>query len=485
MRKVFLSGLSAICLLIFLFSACARKEKIIIFSTSGISDWLSAEKKKKGGFAVLKKAIKKENHNSIVLDMGHWLTYIPEGRQRNINSIIACMNSVGYSLAIPGNKDLSFKPKNLNAPLKNSKFPIIASNTYLRTGARPQYAKARHILKLKNTAIGFFSINTFDAENMSAPKKLPFYRLEKENYEIARNVAELKKTGSKIIVMLLNIEPKKGLKFKKLCKFIASGKNAPDMVIINGLTQKKQLKINRTYFVNQTEDSSSVLRIKTSINPQTGKLAGVSSKILPLDKKDLGEDLKILKLETAHIKKLSGIFNKKIGSSTDKLERAPKGISSLANWIALSMKKWSRAKGAIITSDKLKEDISVGVITKRDLYNILDYNTYLVYLKVRGDGLRAIINANLDKGIGLAGITLSLKNNTAQDIKVGNRRLKAAKIYQIAIADYMLNEEKYHVLPHAIEFVNKPKSIIDILKWQIRRTRYPISITGSAEHKKK
>ena len=484
MRKTFFLASTVMCVFVFLFSGCSRKEKIIIISTSGISDWLSPEKRDIGSFAVLKKAIENEKQYSIVVDMGDWLTTIPEGRLLKTNALIDCMNHTGYSLAMIGNKDLSFSPKTLNKTLPKSKFSILASNVYLKTGERAKYAKPRHIINLKNTSIGVFSINTFDGINLNSAKTLPFYRLEKENYEIARNVNALRKSGSKIVIMLLNIKPlKKDFPLKDFFKLIARGNRAPDIVIVNGLTREKQLKINRTYFINQVKNSSSALRTKISLNSKTGKLSGVSWKTISLDKKKLGEDAEILKLETGHRKKISDIFDKKIGASYETLERSDKGISSLANWIALCMKKWSGAQGALITSDKLKEDISKGPITKRNIYALMDYDIHMVYLKLRGSSLETIINANLNKGLGFAGITFSIKNNAAHEIKIRNRRLRPGKIYQLTIADYMLNEEEYAILPHAVEFVNKPKSIIEILKWQLRRTRKPIRLQKIAKNK--
>ena len=192
--------------------------------------------------------------------------------------------------------------------------------------------------------------------------------------------------------------------------------------------------------------------------------------------------MEILKLETDHIKKISAIFDKKIGSANETLKINKPGISSLANWIALCMKKWSRAEGAIISADKLKGNLSKGPISKRDIYKLLNYNTHIAYVKLRGSSLKTFINANLDKGLGLAGITLSIKNNAAHEIKIRNKRLRPAKTYQIVVPDYMLNEEKYALLPHMVEFVNKPKSIIEILKWQLRRNRKPIGISNTAQH---
>ncbi|MCG2725295.1 MAG: 5'-nucleotidase C-terminal domain-containing protein [Elusimicrobia bacterium] len=157
------------------------------------------------------------------------------------------------------------------------------------------------------------------------------------------------------------------------------------------------------------------------------------------------------------------------------MEKSKTGISSLANWVALCMKKWSRAEGAIISADKLKGDISKGPISKKDIYGLLDYNIHIVYLKLRGDSLQTIISSNLDKGLGLAGIALSMKNNAVNEIRIRDKQLNPAKIYQIVVPDYMLNEEEYAILPHAVEFVNKPQSIIEILNWQLRRNKSPIT----------
>ena len=312
MRKALFISSITFCCFIFLFSACSRKEKVVIISTAGLSDWLSAETHP-NAFAVFKKAIEKEKHQSIVLDMGNWLTTIPEGRLTKINALIDCMNHTGYSLAMIGNKDLSFSPKNFNKTLNKSKFPILASNIYLKTGARAKHTKPRHVIKLEKTSMGVFSINTFDIQKLRSAKTLPFYRLENENYEIPRNVNSLRKSGSKIIIMLINIVAKKDFDLKKFYKHIARGNYAPDIVIVNGLISEKQLKINHTYFVNQPADSFRALRTQLSINPQTGKLLGVSSKIIFLNKKKFGEDKEILTIETSHIKKISDIFNKKIG----------------------------------------------------------------------------------------------------------------------------------------------------------------------------
>ncbi|MCG2725294.1 MAG: hypothetical protein L6420_03380 [Elusimicrobia bacterium] len=304
MRKAFFITSTGVCFFIFLFSACSKKEQIILISTSGISDWLSPETRNNSGFAVLKKAIEKEKQYSIVLDMGNWLTTIPEGRITKANAIIDCMNNVGYSLAMIGNNDLSFPPENFNKILNESEFSLLASNIYLKTGDRPKHTKPHHIVKLQKTSIGIFSINTFDPENLSSAKTLPFYRLEKENYEITRNVKTLLDNGSKIIIMLLNFNSlKNDFHLKEFYKCIASGNYAPDIVIANGLTLEKQLKINRTYFINQGKESSIVLRTQISINPKTGKSSGISSKTISLNKNEFGEDLEVLKIETSHIKK--------------------------------------------------------------------------------------------------------------------------------------------------------------------------------------
>ncbi|OGS11640.1 MAG: hypothetical protein A2234_01595 [Elusimicrobia bacterium RIFOXYA2_FULL_58_8] len=465
-------GRSKYCAALLLLAACActKNEQVVIFATARTHGrlWASQEPGTQGpgagGFAVFKRLYTQEKLPSLALDSGNWVGNTPQGYFTRGRSTIACLNAVPYSLAAAGMEDLALAPKELQKLAETAEIPILASNLYLKTNKKPDFLSSYKILEAGRHKIGVFSVILPDPEKPNRAKHLSNYKLEKETYEAERAIKALKTGGAKVIVMLLNINPRSQAKPEFYREFL-TGIPRVDLVITDEPAIKKPFRVKRSWVVRAGLEMREAARITLDLDPSTGKLSGLDWEMVPLDVAKHGEDADILKITEAVKASSAAHFSKRLGFTAVPLPLKENGLSPVAEFAADCIRTWARANAAIVGISEPAAGFSSGPVTVADLYNAFPLDSSVVFMKIRGDDLENVLAGMPPGEFSVSGLRLFMKDGVLERTESAGGPLVSSRVYHLAVPDSIVSGRENSVLSNAMEFSNSKRYLREIVGW--------------------
>ena len=435
----------------------------------------------------MRKVYDREKNPKLAVDLGNWFADTPEGYLTKGGAVAACMNTIPYTVSALGPEDLALSPADLEKLVRASSFTVLASNLYLRNNKKPLFVKSQQIVYAGGTRIGLLAITVMEPAKANVQRHLSNYKLEKESYEIARSLKSLKEAGARVTVMLLTINPKKQAGKDFYTSFLDKLPRL-DLVITDDPGLKKPLRVNRTWIVAAPHKTMSVARIDLSFEPGTGRLVGIASRNIRLERDKYGEDeatLETVNRQRALIKRL---FSKRVGTVASDIRKSENSLASLSaaklnsgvvdsplgNFTADCVKRWAKSNAAIINNSVLGGDILKGPVTTGDLYRTLPFDTSVVFVKIRGSDLQRVMEETASGDISVAGMEIRMRGAALELMLIEGAPVKPDHIYRIAVPDSIVTDKDYSLLASATEFANSRRFLREVLGWCFsRRTVTP------------
>jgi len=456
-------------LLVLASCACAKTDKAVIFATARTQGRLWAVKEPgaaagTGGYAVFKRLYVQETLPKLAVDSGNWLGATAEASLTRGRSTIACINAVPYSLAAAGFEDLSLTPKEFQKLAESAQLPILASNLYLKTNKKPDFFSSYKVLEAGRHKIGFFSIVLPDAGKPNRAKNFTNYKLEKETYEAERAIKALRSGGAKTIVMLLSVNPKTPAQPEFYREFLTKISRI-DLIITDEPEVKKPFRVNHSWVARAGLEMAEAARLTLSLEPTTGRLAGLDWEVLPLDAAKYGEDADMLKMTDAYQASSTAHFSKRVGFLNEPLPLAENGASPVTEFAADCIKTWAKANAAIVKVSEPAAGFSSGPVTVANLYSAFPLDSSIVFVKIRGDDLENVLSAMPPGEFGISGLRLFLKDGALERAESTAGPLVPAKVYHLAVPDSLVSGKENSVLSNAMEFANSKRYLREIVGW--------------------
>ena len=141
-------------------------------------------------------------------------------------------------------------------------------------------------------------------------------------------------------------------------------------------------------------------------------------------------------------------FEEVIVQSANPLTKA-QPESSLGNWIADAVKimlgKKQKINACIIHYGSIGlEYLAPGAITRKDFYQLIPHENKIVLLQLNGVAIKQLCDSIASMGgIPISGITFTIKENRAQNIKMNQQGINEHLLYSIAVNDYMIYHKKF------------------------------------------
>lgn len=455
---------------------CAKNEQAVIFATARTRGRIwpqsaeGTESPQTGGFAVIKNLYLRETLPKLIVDSGGWFSSTPEGFLTRGKSTIACMNAVPYSLAAAGMDDLSLPPGELLKLAGTARFPVLASNLYLKTNKKPDELASYKLLRAGKHKIGFFSLIISDPDKPNRAKYLPNFKLEKETYETEKAIKALKNAGAQIIVMLANINPKTSAKPEFYREFLSRVPRI-DLIITDDPAIKKPFKANRSWIVRAGLGMEDAAKITLDIEPASGRLAEARWEALPLSVEEYGQAPDIMKMAQTYRAAADAQFSRRIGFLSEAIPLTENGSSPVAEFAADCIQNWAKANAAIVTISEPAAGFSSGPVTVAGLYSAFPLDSSVVFVKIRGDDLESAIAGMPPSEISVSGLKLFLKDGALERVETKTGPLVPAKAYRLAVPDSMVNGREHAVLSNAMEFANSRRHLREIVGWCFSRKK--------------
>jgi 5'-nucleotidase/UDP-sugar diphosphatase len=119
--------------------------------------------------------------------------------------------------------------------------------------------------------------------------------------------------------------------------------------------------------------------------------------------------------------------------------------TNLGDLIADAMRERAEADVALVNGGGVRASIDAGPIALGELLTVLPFNNELVTLELTGDLLRQVLERDAagtseeDNGgfLQVSGLSFTIRNGQAADIKVGDQPLQGDKTYKVATVDFL------------------------------------------------
>jgi len=462
--------------MLLMLGACAKKESFVIFSTARAQGSIQApddcfKQGSCGGFPALKNIYGRETLPKLIVDLGNWSADTPAGRLTKGSDVLEMMNAFPYSAAAPGITDINLPAKDFDRLADNAKFPLIATNLYLRNGQRQPGLPQYHIIDINRHKIGFFSVLLANPESPERQKNYARFRLEKGSFDANLAINAMKKEGAKIIVMLLSIDPKAKSDKGYYKKFLSQAKRT-SLIITDDPEVKKTFRSGNTWIIPAGKGNKKVERTEISFSRESGKISSINSKTIDIDPLRYKEDQELHNIAVRYQISEKKHFSKKIGTLRSPLPLKASGMYPMANFSADCIRRWARTNASLMPLSESASPFSSTTVRLQDLYSSFPKDSSIVFVKIRGENLIDSIRQLPKDSFTVSGLKLYYAaegNKTAKMEKIESDAgpIKPEKIYQVSVPDSMITAENTSLLANAAEFANSKRPTREVIRWCI------------------
>jgi 5'-nucleotidase len=367
--------------------------KVTLLQVNDVYQFSPVDQGTKGGLGrilTLRKSIKQENPNTLLLMAGDTISPSVESITYKGAQMIDAWNSTGLDYATFGNHEFDFGPDVLKERIRESKFGWVAANVIDKKTGRIFGDVPRFVIReFGGVKIGIFGIVLPETKTTSRPG--PDVEFRNACDTAKEVVSEIHAGGAKVVVALTHLSMRED-------KELARCANVD--VIIGGHehTLLESLAGGAPIF-KMTSDARELGRIDLNISQTTGELESIDWKVIPV-----GETTKEDPEFASVYKKYSSLLAdlaRPVGRTSVALDaRSAENRTretNVGNFVADAFRKATAADVALINGGSIRADeiIRPGRLTMRDLLSILPFKNKLVKIEITG----AVIRGALEHGV--------------------------------------------------------------------------------------
>lgn len=471
-----------------------------------VIDQIRAEVKAAGGY-------------SLLLDGGDVNTGVPESDMQDAEPDFKGMNLLGYDAMAVGNHEFDKSPAVLAKQRKWAKFPMLSANI-LRNG-KP-FFKPYQIFsfgKLKVAVVGF---TTDDTVKLSNPENTAGLTFQKPADIAKQLIPQLRKKADIVIATThmghytngnhgINAEGDVEMARQVTGLDLIVGGHSQNPVCMLSETERNDAYIPGTACAPDKQNGAWIVQAhewgkyvgRADFEYRNGVFSLVKYQLIPINLKktvkgDDGKDQKVLYTEaipenadllaflTPYQEKGQAALSEEVAMSDGKLigDRAVvrSTPTNLGNMIATAMKEKAKADFALMNAGGIRDSISAGKITYKDILKVQPFGNTLVYIDLSGketlDYLKAA--AKMTAGSGafpqLAGVSLQMKQGELVEAKINGQVIDPNKTYRLALNNFTAaGGDGYPKLNQHPGYVNTGFVDADVLK-QFLAARKQITI---------
>lgn len=411
-----------------------------------------------GGFATLANYLKEKPKGYLLVDGGDFFQGTPEGDLTKGDSVIECMNALGYYCAALGNHEFDLGEDNIKRLSRIAKFPFLSANIYdvlsktrdEKSLKRINYAQTYLIREIGGVKVAVVGLITSKTKEIVLSRNVEHLYFKNETETLKKIVQELKGQGVQVIVVAAHVglETKDSPSDFEGEKFLAA--SVPGIHLVLGghshfeLKKPYRDKENKTLIVHNQSGLKTVTRIMLRVWKKDGKLFCYSHKLIPLEVEKYGED--------PEVKKIVGFYQKQVGEKMDvvigksQMLLDKKGDETLlGNWQTDLMKQFSKSDFAFQNAGGIRADLPQGNITLRHLYLLSPFENTIVTMDLKGEQVKEILEHSISGSQGIlqvSGLKVVFdktmpKGQMVREITVGDRLIDMNKNYKVATNNFL------------------------------------------------
>jgi 5'-nucleotidase / UDP-sugar diphosphatase len=418
-------------------------------------------------------SIRRVKTATLLLDAGDVMTgnpiteYAYSGAEGG--ALFEMMNRVGYETWTPGNHDFDISSANLYKLTSIAKFPTISANILDTANQFPVNNKEYVIIEkngLKICIIGAISGEFYSLVSKASTigiKILP-------PVETVKRLAEQLQSQTDLLIALAH----EGVDYDSVLAM-----NVPELNVIVGGHSHTQLmypKIVNGVIIVQTGFHCENLGI-LDITVENHRIVWYNGSLLPLwynsarKATPLSMFIDSMKNEIDHdyAVVLAELKNDWINNRSE---------NAMGNFIADAQREAAGADIGFMNTSGIRKNISVGSITKRDLFEILPFRNILMKFELTGKQIRSIVEYYLNEhpNIQTSGIKCEWMRKPDGGIEfkkflVNGKLLDEKKVYIGAASDYMIGEAKKYLGMEISNITSAKLTVFSVVERKLIKTK--------------
>ena len=430
--------------------ALAEPVKITLLGVGDVYNFAGAGAQ--GGFAKLNAVALAEraaNPNTLYLFDGDMLSpSLISGFDKGQNTI-ELTNLVPFDLAVPGNHEFDFGPENFYEKMKASKYPWAAVNITNKDGSAIPGLGGVMMKEVAGVKIALIPVAQDTSPQVASTGDLVFGDTVELGIAAAK---QARKDGADLVVGVVQTDIYNDLKLvhSKAFDVVLSGDDHLYGTSYDGITAYVETGVDARLLAP--------LDLMVDITEKDGKR---TVKWTPtfrfIDTSTVTADPESQAMADAYAKQMDDTLNVEIGTTKTPMDSRRNVVrgeeSSMGNLIADAMRAATGADIAIMNGGGIRADRTYDAgtkLTRRDILTELPFGNITQLTEISGSQvLTALENgvSQVDKGAGrfphVSGMTF-VYDPTAEagkrvsEVLVAGAPLEAARLYKVAVNDYML-----------------------------------------------
>lgn len=388
-------------------------EKLVIYHTSDIHGFYFPRPDKNnrlfGGFAVLENVLRGEKEPFVLLDSGDFSSGNKEANDSNGLYSVELMNAAGksgrnvlgrgYAAQTIGNHDSDFGAEILGSTLSSFNGDVLAANM--------------HGLPMKNKTVLPFRVYTWNGRRIAVigyaldgpgmAGEMEISALDKAGWE--QLLAEVYAQKPDAVVLLAHDSIADARKASQILSALAPAltQNRKIDVFLGGhahvRNMERRLGENGPLFVESGAMLEGTTRVELDFNDQTGALESVSARYIRLDPETWGEEpntaARLAEIENTSLRQAYAF----VPQALPKYPRGSDAEADLPKMLADEMFDWLSAREkvdfTVFQIPAIRKDVAPGVLTGRDLVELLPYTEYVATFDIPGKKLKQAVRETI------------------------------------------------------------------------------------------
>lgn len=383
-----------------IFSIAAQEKnncnvRVTLLQVNNVYQFAPVEQGASGGIGrvlTLRKAIVKENPNTLFLMAGDTISPSVESITYKGAQMIEAWNAVGLDYATFGNHEFDFGPDVLKQRIKESKFGWIAANVIdTKTGKTFDDVPRFVVREFGGVKIGIFGIVLPETKMTSKPGPNVEFRSPCETAKEV--VSELHSQGVKVVIALTHLSMRED-------KEVARCANV-NLIIGGHEHTLLESHAGVAPIFKMTADARELGRIDLNISPTTGELESIDWKVIPVNNTtpEAPEFAAIYKKYAALLAELAQPIGRTSVALDARSAENRTRETNVGNFITDAFRKAMVADVALMNGGSVRADelIGPGRLTRRDLLSILPFKNKLIKIQLSGATLRAALEHGVSR----------------------------------------------------------------------------------------
>ncbi len=383
-----------------IFSIAAQEKnncnvRVTLLQVNNVYQFAPVDQGASGGIGrvlTLRKAIVKENPNTLFLMAGDTISPSVESITYKGAQMIEAWNAVGLDYATFGNHEFDFGPDVLKQRIKESKFGWIAANVIdTKTGKTFDDVPRFVVREFGGVKIGIFGIVLPETKMTSKPGPDVEFRSPCETAKEV--VSELHSQGVKVVIALTHLSMRED-------KEVARCANV-NLIIGGHEHTLLESHAGVAPIFKMTADARELGRIDLNISPTTGELESIDWKVIPVNNTtpEAPEFAAIYKKYAALLAELAQPIGRTSVALDARSAENRTRETNVGNFITDAFRKAMVADVALMNGGSVRADelIGPGRLTRRDLLSILPFKNKLIKIQLSGATLRAALEHGVSR----------------------------------------------------------------------------------------